>query len=990
MSNNRKFQKLDSTTLTKLRHQLRQEIKTFIESDNLMKVGIKGLKVRLINSKKYPSTFITQEIKYMKNQTDVAIRRKLRQEIQNKLSDPAVVSGGKAGMSKFLRTKNYPIKMIQEELNNTEVFQIHYKGGIKHRRKGHKKIIASKRGYIGLDIAYIPKEWLSGNENAKYLLVCIDTFTRFAYIELIASREENDYIPAFHKILTSMKLIHKYQPTHLVSDNEFDTNAFKKILEDKNIHHILTDPSNPHHTRNAVVERLIQTLKDRIQRYLTANNTTNFKKVLSKIVLAYNTARHRTIGVSPMYAMRHGWVHPPKSQRINKIDDETGVEQEKIQHEFKVGDRVRISTKQELNPFRKGHRAKFSQDVYIIIEKVNNRYRIRNTKTNEIPARLYPYHEMLKIDGNSMISKDGDVNVKHNQVSNIIRRHNDEMRRINQDDPKYRINILKHRINMLKDTKARTSNVNTKRLYQRDIDKLQDEINQLEERVRNQNIQNQQQGRQDVRQQRVNQQAIQRPKRDVQPIQRYENEQAQQELVPHIKAKNNKLRKKQEKDKKELIKFKKDNNIKIKPKKYKDKYGKTASHYDVEIWTEDKKIEKEYDKPYWLQVVLYKDEKRFEGLWSNEENKFWKWDNKKPQDQDEQVVSTDDDEDIDDYLRQVNNRRRRLIRRRRLKQQKQKEDIDEDDEKAEQVDDDGDIIVQTKPQYQNEQQVVNIPLLPSMPKKDKNSFASRRRWKASSYDIFNVDDIVMEKDDYEMTELKIVEVRKTECVVVENDVEEPEQMILPKNDLIKKQEVGKPYNHNDAPFGEKNMLDVGDRVRIIGEEPRQVYSIINVLKHMRFIKYKTTKENNRVYFRNELTTSQVPPDPDLQASVPPQPQHQNEPASHREDDRSSLEILDFTNDPSPSPPKQKSKPQHQNGSKNKKRKKKGKREIGVDSDTDDESSSDEDSFDSSDFDLEGLDALFEQPRDRPDIFKDVRMRGTGAGEQLLSKQLNKR
>ena len=55
MSNNRKFQKLDSTTLTKLRHQLRQEIKTFIESDNLMKVGIKGLKVRLINSKKYPS-----------------------------------------------------------------------------------------------------------------------------------------------------------------------------------------------------------------------------------------------------------------------------------------------------------------------------------------------------------------------------------------------------------------------------------------------------------------------------------------------------------------------------------------------------------------------------------------------------------------------------------------------------------------------------------------------------------------------------------------------------------------------------------------------------------------------------------------------------------------------------------------------------------------------------------------------------------------------
>ena len=85
-----------------------------------------------------------------------------------------MISGGKAGFTTYLRQKNYPIKMIQEELENLEVFQIHYKGGIKHRRRGHKKIIASKRGFVGIDIAYIPKEWLSPNENENiYLFVSI-------------------------------------------------------------------------------------------------------------------------------------------------------------------------------------------------------------------------------------------------------------------------------------------------------------------------------------------------------------------------------------------------------------------------------------------------------------------------------------------------------------------------------------------------------------------------------------------------------------------------------------------------------------------------------------------------------------------------------------------------------------------------------------------------------------------------------------------------
>ena len=52
MSNNQNFKQLDASKLTKLRQELRNKIKIFIESDNLMKLGMNAFKVRLINLKK--------------------------------------------------------------------------------------------------------------------------------------------------------------------------------------------------------------------------------------------------------------------------------------------------------------------------------------------------------------------------------------------------------------------------------------------------------------------------------------------------------------------------------------------------------------------------------------------------------------------------------------------------------------------------------------------------------------------------------------------------------------------------------------------------------------------------------------------------------------------------------------------------------------------------------------------------------------------------
>ena len=49
----------------------------------------------------------------------------------------------------------------------------------------------------------------------------------------------------------------------------------------------------------AIVERFNRTLKQRMFKYFTANNTVKYADVLQKFVNAYNARKHRTIGIAP-------------------------------------------------------------------------------------------------------------------------------------------------------------------------------------------------------------------------------------------------------------------------------------------------------------------------------------------------------------------------------------------------------------------------------------------------------------------------------------------------------------------------------------------------------------------------------------------------------------------------------------------------------------------------------------------------------------------
>ena len=83
---------------------------------------------------------------------------------------------------------------------------------------------------------------------------------------------------------------------HTDKGTEFTNKQFQKLLKEHNIRFFTT-----HNETNAsIVERFNRTLKGKIWKYFTANNTSKYTDILQKLVKSFNSFRHRSIGMRPV------------------------------------------------------------------------------------------------------------------------------------------------------------------------------------------------------------------------------------------------------------------------------------------------------------------------------------------------------------------------------------------------------------------------------------------------------------------------------------------------------------------------------------------------------------------------------------------------------------------------------------------------------------------------------------------------------------------
>ena len=189
-------------------------------------------------------------------------------------------------------------------------------------------------------------------------------------------------------------LLESYKPINFNTDGE-KAWIQKAFYEKNGIEHHVSPYGN--HTKNSICERFNRTFREMIVAYKTANRVESIPlEAIEEIRQDYNGYKHRTTGQIP----RKVWESAGKykksvtnkpAARINPFDT--------IKDPFQVGDHVRINRLAILNPealfFEKGTEAKWSSDVYEIVQKRGVTYntkdntRGRTPKVDQISDKLY-------------------------------------------------------------------------------------------------------------------------------------------------------------------------------------------------------------------------------------------------------------------------------------------------------------------------------------------------------------------------------------------------------------------------------------------------------------------------------------------------------------------------------------------------------------------------------------------------------------------------
>ena len=171
------------------------------------------------------------------------------------------------------------------------------------------------------------------NKGYKYILVCIDVFSRFARA-LPCKTKSGDEVAT-----TMLKMIKTVQPKRIQTDRGkefYNTHVRTRVLEKYGIH-LYTVNSQ---FKAAIVERFNRTLREKLNRYFTHTGRKVWHVVLPQIIATYNESKHRGI-----FGMRPIDVTPETESQLWSLKNtkSSSLKKKKEEKPLKLLDYVRIS-----------------------------------------------------------------------------------------------------------------------------------------------------------------------------------------------------------------------------------------------------------------------------------------------------------------------------------------------------------------------------------------------------------------------------------------------------------------------------------------------------------------------------------------------------------------------------------------------------------------------------------------------------------------------
>ena len=232
--------------------------------------------------------------------------------------------------------------------------------------------------------------YASVNKGYRYILTCVDVFTRFARAEPIKAKDGGKVAVAIEMMLKNAGKDKK--PIHIQTDLGME--FYNKIVQEVFKKHKIRHYSVHSQYKAAVVERFNRTLREKLNRYFTHHGKKTWLSVLPDIINAYNNTSHRGIG---------GKKPVDVTNDLNFwLSQENITSKRAANRIYAVNTLVRISRLSN-NPFRKNFDQNWSEEIFKIhaIDKRDNpvMYILQDLKGEIIQGKFYR-QELQVVDKN--------------------------------------------------------------------------------------------------------------------------------------------------------------------------------------------------------------------------------------------------------------------------------------------------------------------------------------------------------------------------------------------------------------------------------------------------------------------------------------------------------------------------------------------------------------------------------------------------------------
>ena len=189
------------------------------------------------------------------------------------------------------------------------------------------------------------------NNGINYLLMVIDVFSKYGWIAPLKSKTGLNVANALSKIFNKRRCTKMW----VDKGKEFYNKHVKAL--GVQLH------STENEEKSCIVERWNRTMKEKMFKYFSVNNTKKYINILDELVNNYNNTKHSSIKMTPVEASDKKnknivWFTLKGSERLNpKFSSGNSFK-------FSMGDKVRI-TKKKSN-FEKGYTPRWTEEVFTV------------------------------------------------------------------------------------------------------------------------------------------------------------------------------------------------------------------------------------------------------------------------------------------------------------------------------------------------------------------------------------------------------------------------------------------------------------------------------------------------------------------------------------------------------------------------------------------------------------------------------------------------